>query len=109
LDIESSQVIRQGFSFAYFAIFKQLNQLADVDLAIRDVLGAYDNAVQQVAAPASSGAPPPNSMNMPAQMPISSAQMSGQNQLQQMATMQNTATITGGQQQQQPGGGNGQW
>ncbi|KAF7637864.1 VHS domain-containing protein [Meloidogyne graminicola] len=29
-------------------IDKQLNSLATVDLAIRDVLGAYDNAVQQV-------------------------------------------------------------
>jgi hypothetical protein len=41
------------FKLIYFCSFKQLSQLAEVDLAIRDVLGAYDSAVQQVA----SGAP----------------------------------------------------
>uniref|UniRef100_A0A915LPI3 VHS domain-containing protein n=1 Tax=Meloidogyne javanica TaxID=6303 RepID=A0A915LPI3_MELJA len=66
-------------------IDKQLNSLAAVDLAIRDVLGAYDNAVQQVVGGTSSSSTIPN--NIQQQQPIiSSNQLINQQQIQMLPT-----------------------
>lgn len=70
-------------------IDKQLNSLAAVDLAIRDVLGAYDNAVQQVVG--SSSTTTNNNqqsnqlINQQQMLPTSSIPIVGQQQHQQIS------------------------
>uniref|UniRef100_A0A914KMK6 SH3 domain-containing protein n=1 Tax=Meloidogyne incognita TaxID=6306 RepID=A0A914KMK6_MELIC len=79
-------------------IDKQLNSLAAVDLAIRDVLGAYDNAVQQVVGGTSSSSSStiPNNIQQPI---ISSNQLINQQQIQMLPT--SASVVSQNHQQQQ--------
>nr|CAD2163742.1 unnamed protein product [Meloidogyne enterolobii] len=79
-------------------IDKQLNSLAAVDLAIRDVLGAYDNAVQQVVGGTSSSSSStiPNNIQQPI---ITSNQLINQQQIQMLPT--SASVVSQNHQQQQ--------
>lgn len=81
-------------------IDKQLNSLAAVDLAIRDVLGAYDNAVQQVVGGTSSSSSStiPNNIQQPI---ISSNQLINQQQIQMLPTSTSIPVVSQHHQQQQ--------
>uniref|UniRef100_A0A915M1K4 Signal transducing adapter molecule 1 n=1 Tax=Meloidogyne javanica TaxID=6303 RepID=A0A915M1K4_MELJA len=67
-------------------IDKQLNSLAAVDLAIRDVLGAYDNAVQQVVGGTSSSSSSTIPNNIQQQPIITSNQLINQQQIHMLPT-----------------------
>ncbi|CAK5044351.1 unnamed protein product [Meloidogyne enterolobii] len=80
-------------------IDKQLNSLAAVDLAIRDVLGAYDNAVQQVVGGTSSSSSTiPNNIQQPI---ITSNQLINQQQIQMLPTSASIPVVSQHHQQQQ--------
>ncbi|CAK5034105.1 unnamed protein product [Meloidogyne enterolobii] len=81
-------------------IDKQLNSLAAVDLAIRDVLGAYDNAVQQVVGGTSSSSSStiPNNIQQPI---ITSNQLINQQQIQMLPTSASIPVVSQHHQQQQ--------